>query len=166
MLAYTLSPHGTYPVQLRQAVALLRHLVTNLGRQPENVTIAGDSAGANLTLGTLSHLLHPHPEIEPLELGGKLGAAILLSPWVSFSMDWPSNIQNGKKDLVTSTAGNRWSASFLGGKKSDQYSEPCKAEEGWWKGMDDVVREILVLGGSDELLLDQIRVLVRRLKVS
>lgn len=44
----------------------------------------------------------------------------------------------------------------------DGYNEPLAAEEGWWAGLDGVVKEFLVCGGGDELLLDPIRELVRR----
>lgn len=165
MLSYTLAPHAPYPHQLRQAVELLRYVCTDLKRSPANITIAGDSAGANLAVGVLSHMLHPHAEIPALELEGGLGAAILLAPWASFRTDWPSSSYNARKDVVSPAAGNRWSESFLGGRERDGYNEPLAAEEGWWKGLDGVVREILVVGGSDEILVDCIRELARRFQV-
>ena len=166
MLFYALAPHQVYPYQLRQAVELLRHVCTTLNRDPKNVIIAGDSAGANLATGVLSHLMHPHPEIPPLKLpnNGKLGSAILLAPWISFNTDWPSNTYNASKDLVSSHIGNVWSSSFLGGKPRDGYNEPLSADLGWWKGLDGVVEEILVVAGGDEVLLDSIREFARRLE--
>lgn len=165
MLAYTLVPHGTYPTQLRQAVELVRYTVTELKKRPENVSIGGDSAGANLAVGVLSHMMHPHPEIEPLTLETNLGAAILLAPWASFRTDWPSVTSNANKDVVSSTSANIWSETFLAGTKLDGYNEPLSAEEGWWKGLDGVVRDIMVVGGGDEILLDCIRELARRFEV-
>lgn len=164
MLSYTLAPHEVYPYQLRQAVELVRYVCAELRRKPEHVTIAGDSAGANLAIGILSHMLHPHTEIPELqfEQGEKLGAAILLAPWASFATDWPSNKYNAKKDLVSAIAADVWSNSFLGGKKRDGYNEPLSAEVGWWKGLDGVVGEILICGGKDEVLESAIRELVRR----
>ena len=129
------------------------------------MSIGGDSAGANLAVGVLSHMLHPHPEINPLKLEGKLRAAILLAPWASFRTDWPSSRYNANKDVVSAVAGDKWSQSFLGGKEPDEYNEPLTAKEDWWEGLDGVVRDILVVGGGDEVLLDCIRELARRLEV-
>ena len=164
MLSYALAPHEVYPYQLRQAVELVRYVCMELKRKPHNVSIAGDSAGANLSIGVLSHLIHPHPEIPPLHFreGEKLGAAILLAPWASFRTDWPSNATNARKDIVSIPINNLWSGSFLGGSKRDAYNEPLSAEPSWWKGLDGVVEEILIVAGGDEVLVDSIRELARR----
>lgn len=42
---YDLAPQAPYPRQLTQAVDILRYLITDLGRKPENIILAGDSAG-------------------------------------------------------------------------------------------------------------------------
>ncbi len=165
MLAYTLAPHQTYPAQLREAVECVRYTVTELKKRPENVSIGGDSAGANLAIGVLSHMMHPHPEIKPLDLEGKLGAAILLAPWASFRTDWPSSKYNANKDIVSTVVGDKWSQSFVGDRARDGYNEPLSAEQGWWEGLDTVVREIMVVGGGDETLLDCIRELAKRFEV-
>lgn len=164
MLSYTLAPHAIYPRQLQQAVSLLRHTITSLHHQPQTIIIGGDSAGGNIAAGVLSHLLHPHPEIEPLEFenGAKLRAAILLSPWASFRHDWTSGKENASKDLVSDYVGDMWRKSFLGGKKRDGYNEPLAAVEGWWQGLDGVVEECLVSGGGDEVLADVVTELGRR----
>ena len=111
--------------------------------------------------------MHPHKEVTPLQLDGsaKLASAILLAAWCSFRTDWPSSRYNAKKDLVSPNAGNQWSESFLGGKAKDGYSEPLSAEEGWWDGLKDVVEEIFMAGGGDEILVDPIRELARQYKV-
>ena len=166
MLSYTLTPHETYPHQLRQGVECVRYMITNLHLKPENVSIGGDSAGANLAIGVLSHMMHPHEDITPLDMGGgKLGSAILLAPWCTFRTDYPSGTYNAKKDLVSASAGNRWSESFLGGKDRDGYNEPLSASVDWWNGLEDVVKEILICGGADEVLADPIRELGTKYKV-
>ena len=167
MLAYTLAPHETYPYQLRQAVECLRYVLTDLKRKPENISLGGDSAGANLAIGVLSHMMHPHKEVTPLQLDGdaKLASAILLAAWCSFRTDWPSSQYNANKDLVSPNAGNQWSESFLGGREKDGYNEPLSAPEGWWNGLKDVIEEILILGGGDEILIDPIKELARQYKV-
>lgn len=42
---YDLAPRASYPRQLTQGVEILRYLITELGRKPENMILAGDSAG-------------------------------------------------------------------------------------------------------------------------
>lgn len=42
---YDLAPQASYPRQLTQGVEILRYLITELGRKPENIILAGDSAG-------------------------------------------------------------------------------------------------------------------------
>lgn len=142
-------------------------MISNLHLKPENISIGGDSAGANLAIGVLSHLMHPHKDITPLELEGgvRLGAAILLAPWCTFRMDYPSRTYNENKDLVPPAAGDRWSESFLGGKDRDAYNEPLSAPEDWWNGLEGMVREILICGGADEILVDPIRELGEKYKV-
>ena len=72
--------------------------------------------------------------------------------------------------------GDLWSANFLGGKARDEYNEPFGAEQGWWegrgrgeegeRGLRDVVEEIFVVAGGDEVLVDSIRIMAGRLEVS
>ncbi len=166
VLGYTLAPSATYPTQLTQAIECLRYTLTTLSHPPASISIDGDSAGGNLALGVLSHLLHPHPEIPPLELHSPLGGAILLSPWASFSTHLDSMRENKLKDLVGPDVNDLWYKSFLGGRARDGYNEPVAAEEGWWNGLEGLVGEVLVLAGGDEVLVHGIRVLGGRLAVS
>ena len=115
----------------------------------------------------LSHILHPHPDIEPLSFdnGARLRAAVLLAPWVSFHHDWPSFTSNAHKDIVSVAQSDLWSRSFQGGKiQGDAYSEPMVAGQEWWIGLDSVVKECLIVAGGDEILVDQIRELGRRFR--
>ncbi|KAJ9645938.1 hypothetical protein H2199_002981 [Coniosporium tulheliwenetii] len=61
-LAYDVAPYSTYPTQLRQAALLLTHVLQTLHFRPSHILLGGDSAGANLTLALLGHILHPHPD--------------------------------------------------------------------------------------------------------
>ena len=165
LLAYTLAPYAVYPTQLIQGVSLLRHLTQTLGLKPQNIMIGGDSAGANLTLGIMSHLSHPHPSVAPLELEQPLRGIVLLAPWTSFASEgWESVKFNKDKDLVTPEVADAWSSSFLGGKPRDQYNEPITADAEWWRDLK--AEEILVVGGGDEILLDSIKTFAGKVKVS
>ncbi|KIW03662.1 uncharacterized protein PV09_04984 [Verruconis gallopava] len=160
-LEYTLAPHGEYPTQLRQASSLITHLLTT--KSAADLIVAGDSAGGNLILGLLSHLLHPHPAIPAVDLkGDKLRGAVLLSPWVSFDTRHPSYTTNAESDLFDEVPLNTWARAFLGASMrrgilmGDSYSEPLIAEPGWWGGAHKVVDEVLIWGGGGEIFIDGI----------
>ncbi|USW48641.1 Putative alpha/beta hydrolase-3, lipase, GDXG serine active [Septoria linicola] len=99
IVAYTLTltPGGQYPTQLKQAAESLDWLLNTIGRKPADIIFAGDSAGGNLTLGLLSHLLHPHPDISKIVLQEPLAAALLISAWIKFATtddSWKRNATN------------------------------------------------------------------------
>jgi acetyl esterase/lipase len=157
LLAYDLAPEHTYPTQLKQAVELLRYLVETEGR---DLVMGGDSAGGNLTLGVLSHLVHPHPEIQPLQLPSKIHAAMLISPWASLTQtNTPAFVTNAERDMFDARTLNRWSTAFLGSTSpfaGDFYSEPVLASPEWWIPVADVVGEVLIWAGDNEILKDGI----------
>jgi acetyl esterase/lipase len=148
LLAYGLAPEHTYPTQLKQAVELLRHLVETEKRSPSDLILGGDSAGGDLALGLLSHLAHPHPEIQPLVLNEKIHAAMLISPWASLTQTHtPTLTTNAERDMLDARTLTRWSAAFLGSTSpfaGDFYSEPVLASPEWWSGVADIVGEVLI----------------------
>lgn len=148
---------------------LLTHLLTVLQIAPKNISLGGDSAGGNLALELTSHILHPHPDVPPVELkGAKLNGLVLLTPWISFHHDWPSSRDNKYKDILPGRVLDEWSTTWLGGAKPDGYNEPLSLPDGdaWWDGLPGVFREVQVVAGGDEILLDSIRELAKRLQVS
>ena len=73
-LDYRLAPETRFPGPLHDAVSAYFRLVDDLHISPENIIIAGDSAGGGLSLALLLYLRdneYPMP-----------GGAILMSPWV------------------------------------------------------------------------------------
>lgn len=164
-LAYDLAPEQIYPTQLRQAVESLRYLIEKTGRSPSDISLGGDSAGGNLALGLISHLAHPHPEIHALHLATKLHAALLLSPWASFNTHTPKFEENAEKDCFDRRPLIRWSSAFLGSDSpfaGDFYSEPVTAPASWWEGTANVVDEVLIWAGGNEILLDGIEEFSKR----
>ncbi|KAM3415344.1 hypothetical protein BST61_g8873 [Cercospora zeina] len=155
--AYTLTPQGQYPVQLRQAAESLEWLISSVGKKAQDIIVAGDSAGGNLTVGLLSHLLHPHPDIKKLTMEEPLPAAVLISPWIKFSTTDDSFRRNATSDMIPPAAADRWQKLFLGAKPADKYSEPSLADSAWYTGLDKVVDHILVWGGEKEVLIDSIK---------
>ncbi|KAL4977366.1 Alpha/Beta hydrolase protein [Aspergillus desertorum] len=166
-LSYTLSPPATYPTQLRQSVEALRYILNedHGGRDPSNVLIGGDSAGGNLAFSVLLHLTHPHPEIDPLPLkdGAELAGVFGFAPWVSFDLSGESVVKNQYKDVVPSQGLKAWSREYLGTRQEgDAWSEPAKAPTEWWVGAK--AKRVLILAGSDEILLSAVEQFVNRLK--
>jgi acetyl esterase/lipase len=165
LLAYDLAPEAKYPIQLRQGVEVLRYLIETENRDPSNITLGGDSAGGNLALAVLSHLSHPHPDIPALSLPSKLHAAFLISPWASFNTHTTSFKTNAEKDMFDARTLNRWSSAFLGSDSpfaGDFYSEPVLAPAWWWEKTADMIGEVLIWGGGNEILIDGIEEFARR----
>lgn len=155
-LAYTLVPYATYPTQICEAIEALSYILEQLGKAPSNVSLGGDSAGGNLCIAVLSHLLHPSPDLPSLKTSGPLKLMLLLGPWTSFRMDFPSCESNSDRDITTTRAEIMWSSTYLAESASTPYAEPHSAEPGWWRGAENRVEHIICTAGSDEILVDSI----------
>jgi acetyl esterase/lipase len=162
-VTYTLTPHAVYPAQMRQSVEALRYIIKDANRAPANVFIGGDSAGGNLVFTVLSHLSHPHPEIEPLELSENLGGALAMAPWVSFSQDFPSMKENAYKDMLPLETLKNWSDLYIAGAKGDNYNQALLAPAEWWSGLK--ANHVLIVLGGDEVFRSSIEQFAERLKV-
>ncbi|KAH8703597.1 putative flavin-binding monooxygenase [Talaromyces proteolyticus] len=152
VVAYTLIPAGTYPTQLRQSVSALRYILKNTNRKADNVYFGGDSAGGNLVLGVLSHLAHPHPEIEALKLanGEEIGGATLFSPWTSLETVFPPQDTEPLGDLIHPLCAKSWAGGYLAGRARDNYTDARLAPLDWWHSVP--VKKVLVTAGNYELL--------------
>ena len=73
-LDYRLAPETRFPGPLHDAVSCYFRLIDDLHIPPQNIVVAGDSAGGGLTLALLMYL---RDNGYPLPSG-----AILMSPWV------------------------------------------------------------------------------------
>lgn len=118
--------------------------------------IGGDSAGGNLVLGLLSHLLHPHPSIAPIELSRPFCGVFVASPWGEFNTSADSYTRNREKHTTSGPMLKRWAASFMGDAKGDEYSQPFRASASWWAGLQSKVDAILITSGADEVMSDDI----------
>lgn len=167
LLAYDLAPEHPYPAQLKQAVELMHHLVVTEGRNPADLVVGGDSAGGNLTLSLLSHIAHAHPEVPPLTLPHKLSGALLISPWASLTQTHtPAFIANAERDMFDARTLSRWSAAFLGSTSpfaGNFFNEPVLAQPEWWAPVSDIVDDVLIWAGDNEILKDGILALARKI---
>ncbi|KAF1961787.1 alpha/beta hydrolase fold protein [Byssothecium circinans] len=168
VLSYSLAPGKPYPHQLKQAVALMSHLINEAGKKPENIILVGDSAGANLILGVISHLLHPHPDpsIPPLHMDTPLKGALLVSPWTNFNPAAASYTTNRKKDFVNRYILAKWGRYYMGTASSDAYNQPGTATDKWWQGIDAKVRDVAITAGGNEVMFDDTRTFSETLKKS
>ncbi|TAQ87124.1 hypothetical protein B7494_g4517 [Chlorociboria aeruginascens] len=170
-LSYDLAPAAIYPRQLQQAASLLNHVLNTLSIPPSRLLLSGDSAGGNLACALLSHISHPHPStsvrIPAVQLPEPFRAAVLVSPWISFSLREPSFATNARRDCLTTRAGTQWSEAFLAcayphDGVRDSYNEAGVAPVAWWAHLP--ARRVLVVAGEEEVLVDGIREFVGKLQ--
>jgi acetyl esterase/lipase len=130
----------------------------------------GDSAGGNLLLALLSHISHPHPStslsIPRISLTTPFRSAVLNSPWISFDLHTDSFKRNEYKDCITTEVGKKWSGAWLACPwphklASDYYNQAITAPLEWWDRL--MVKEVLVLAGEEEVLVDGIKDFAQRL---
>lgn len=102
---YRLAPEHPFPAAVDDCMTAYQWLLDQ-GIQPNNILIAGDSAGGNLTLVTILNL---HDKGMPLPRG-----AACFSPCTSFDPpDW--NLEKGKTDPILADIGLFWwSPAYLG----------------------------------------------------
>ncbi|KAJ5958127.1 uncharacterized protein N7479_005277 [Penicillium vulpinum] len=160
-LEYTLTKGSRFPVQLLQATKALQ-LVLNKGFLPSRIVVAGDSAGANLALSLMSHILHPLDGIPVVKFEGALKGLLLISPWVCFNGDNASYEENKDRDIVNPTVMKSMADDFVDPAQKTEYSEPIIASSSWWRGMP--VESILNVFGAYELFRDHIATFGRTLE--
>jgi len=157
-LAYDLTPSALYPRQLGQAAAFLNYVLNDLHFSPENIILSGDSAGANLILSLVSHILHPHPSpsVPRVTLPSPLLGCLLICPWVSFDGNGASFKENVYKDCIDPEGSQKWIRALAGDHANgDNYNEPITARESWWKNFP--AKDVLIVAGGDEYLLDGVK---------
>ena len=162
-LTYTLAPTATYPTQLKQAVSALRFILSS-GQSPSTIFLGGDSAGGNLVGGVLSHLAHPHPQIEAIKLpeNSKLGGAAMIAPWTLLDTEFPDQEIYHGGDIITQAVAQPWASAYIGTSPRDNYTDLCKAPVEWYK--DFPVEQVLITGGGNEILLPMIQEFAGKMK--
>ncbi|KAJ7701579.1 Alpha/Beta hydrolase protein [Mycena rosella] len=157
LFSYSLAPIATFPTPLKQARLGLEFLLA-AGVQPQNLQLAGDSAGGNLIVQLLSQMLHPLPSVPEIHLPAPLRGALLISPWVNLSADSASHRENDGRDILRRNTLARWGATILSAVPAGDraFAEAARAPAEWFAGADRVVERVLVTAGGAECLRDDI----------
>ncbi|WP_378733701.1 alpha/beta hydrolase [Nocardia brasiliensis] len=116
-LDYRLAPEHPFPAGLDDAEAAFLELVNSAGYQPDQIALAGDSAGGGLSLATAQRLIARHGHT-PAALG-------LIAPWTD-----PNQPPERDSDLVITRGWSRaCAAAYLGdGDSSDPGYAPLTGE--------------------------------------
>lgn len=162
VLQYGQTPEYQYPSQLRHARNALQHLL-ELGFRPENIIVGGDSAGGNLALALLSHLMHTHPDVEPVYLDGPLAGTFLVSPYLTDDISTPSYIENRNIDMLDPSLPPRGFEDYVPAAIRQKEKEarqgwacPTDADESWWSDLAAVTTNMYISAGQQELFRDHI----------
>ncbi|KAJ5638906.1 hypothetical protein N7528_001296, partial [Penicillium herquei] len=161
-LHYTLAPEATYPTQLRQAVSAAKYILAQPNRAPETVFLGGDSAGGNLACGVLSHLAHPHPQIEPLAINGQLGGAVMIAPWTLLDSEYADQELYDGGDLISKAVAAPWATAYLAQAPRDNYTDLSNAPTEWFASFP--VKNVLITSGGNEIMLPLIQGLAKKFK--
>lgn len=170
VLEYDLTTQQKYPRQLQQATLALQHLL-KLGYQPRDIFIGGDSAGGHLSLSLLSHLMHKHPSAPSLNISGPLAGAFLISPWVNDDYSTASFRQNAWIDMLPHRIIPDVSTFFIPShirqaesKKKQGWAMAQDADDDWWRMLADVVSNVYITAGEQELFRDHVVIFANMLR--
>ncbi|KAL2173257.1 Alpha/Beta hydrolase protein [Thermothelomyces heterothallicus CBS 202.75] len=166
ILEYALAPEHPYPAQLVQCVATLQYLLGEMKLRPEDVVLAGDSAGGQLVGALLAHLAQPSPYAAAIKVDGQFRAALFVSPFVRMPPDEGSYEANHGKDYLNRPQVDRFMSAWKGS-KDEVWANLCGVEQGAdiWKlvfargrgrgrGDRGLVPKAMVTVGTSEVFLE------------
>ncbi|KAK7058523.1 hypothetical protein VNI00_002159 [Paramarasmius palmivorus] len=153
-LDYRLAPETQFPGPLHDAASAYFRLVEDLHIPPENVVLAGDSAGGGLCLALLLYLRDNNYALP--------SAAILMSPWVDLTMSCESWDSNALYDVVPMPAPDdplNPVALYLGDNMEQYMTHPYASPLfGDFQGLPP----LLIQAGDSEVLRDEITLLAHK----
>ncbi|CDO76299.1 hypothetical protein BN946_scf184917.g15 [Trametes cinnabarina] len=166
-------PANPFPAALLDTVAAYRYLVQDIGFEPRNIVVAGDSAGGNLAVALVRYLLENPSSLPPP------GRLLTMSGWFDLSMSrhspQSSAVRNAPTDIFNILPPGKLFAEYavtsLRGPmdfevvKTHRYLSPVSLEvkpaaEGLFKGFP----ETYVVAGGAERILDDSLALVEMMK--
>ncbi|KAK2009926.1 alpha/beta hydrolase [Colletotrichum eremochloae] len=162
VLEYTLCPQAQYPTQLRQAVAALNRILKS-GIAPGNLMMGGDSAGGNLTCQVISHILRPHPDVEPVRLPAQLAGVFMVSPLVTLRTDTASFRDNDAVDMLSRAIVARGNAYIFPAEPPKRRAAnphrpmPLDGDSEWFGEIQNIARSVYFTTGGQEVFRDDVR---------
>lgn len=173
-------PTNPFPAALLDAIAGYNYLVSEVCFAPEDIILEGDSAGGNLALALTRYLVE-NADNGDVKLPHPPGGLILCSPWVYLG---PNDLPKNSKLRKQSSAYTMRETDFISvvGKKyaqeaswyfgplgpeagvSNRYISPASESPKLGKVSYKGFPRTFILGGGAEVLLDQIRLLAKRMK--
>ncbi|KAG6842448.1 hypothetical protein C0991_007578 [Blastosporella zonata] len=152
-LDYRLAPESRFPGPLHDVVSGFLRLVEDLHIPPENILLAGDSAGGGLCLALLMYLR---------DHGYNLPAgAILMSPWVDLTMSCESWDSNASFDVVPFPQNDHMNpvALYLGERMEEYLTHPYASPLfGNFTGLPPLLIQV----GDAEVLRDEATLLAHK----
>ncbi|KAK0482985.1 Alpha/Beta hydrolase protein, partial [Armillaria luteobubalina] len=149
ILSYRLVPDAVYPSQLIDANQALDSLLST-GIDPQNLVLAGDSAGGNLILQIFSHILHPRPNIP--ESSRPQSLIYHFVAWLCLSGDKSFEI-NDPYDIISTRTYSSWGNTVL--QHADtKFVNPVgfRAPKSCFEGIHKSVGKVLITSGAKECM--------------
>ena len=136
---YRLAPEHAHPAAVEDAVTSYQWALAN-GYEPENIVLAGDSAGGGLTAACLIDLRNKQLPLP--------AAAVLISPWLDMSLAGETMVTNDENDSsISAISMPRTRELFISEDQiSDPLASPLEADLGG-------LPPLLIQVGDEEVLL-------------
>ncbi|KAM7205735.1 Alpha/Beta hydrolase fold [Naviculisporaceae sp. PSN 640] len=174
ILEYSLAPEHPYPTQTIQAIAALKHVLDKMSVPPEDIILAGDSAGGQMVGSVLAHIVRPCPYAAPLTLEAKgqaakarLGGALLISPLTMLEIKPESYERNDGQDYLDKKQMGGFEGAWKP-KNGEVWSDMCEGQgskEVWdqvFRQNRGIVKKVMVTVGTAEVFLDCCREFAER----
>jgi acetyl esterase/lipase len=161
-LAVAFAPENQFPTQLRQASAALSHLLAS-GISPSDIILGGDSAGGNINLTLLAHILHPHADVEQVTLPSPVAGVLLISPGVHRDT---STMPKHTEDSIHPRSYVRMYASMPIDTSPNAWPgrQALHAPDGWWTSLSTITPRVLYTAGTVDTFGAQQIAFARRLE--
>jgi len=152
MLDYRLAPEHPFPSAILDGLSAYEWMIKN-GTSPDDVIIAGDSAGGGLTLALLLKIRDLNRDLPTM--------AVCLSPWTDLAGKGESIASNARKDIILNSKNLQKAARLYLKDESDlnPYASPIYAD---LKGLPSIMIQV----GSDEILLSDSVNLAEKAKIA
>jgi monoterpene epsilon-lactone hydrolase len=149
-IEYSLAPEHVYPAAVNE-VLLVYHFLSG-SKKIRDISFMGDSAGPGLIIAVVSRLNRE-------KNNGRLGACILISPWIDLRNESSSILSNKNLDPVLSKESLDFFGSIYIGDNNLSAVNPVEAFFG-------IFPPTLILVGTNEILLDDSKLIYSKISAA